>query len=221
MKIKSEELSRFKTDVIYKEGYRVVYYYENYHEVPEGLYAKNIEDFINFFKENNNDVQYTDINSLLKMFLKEVPNALGVAIYDVNQNCMGKIIKEGVKKINDTTVYKEELIYDKNFIEVNSGYRIVYLYEDNSYRLGMYAETLDEFMKEFTPYEPIDDPSIIPSFKSVEDLLNRYLIDCIDIDGVALYKVDGTLVEQKYRIKSNNKINTVLWQNCVFWCVYI
>ena len=94
MKIKSEELSRFKTDVIYKEGYRVVYYYENYHEVPEGLYAKNIEDFINFFKENNNDVQYTDINSLLKMFLKEVPNALGVAIYDVNQNCMGKIIKE-------------------------------------------------------------------------------------------------------------------------------
>lgn len=33
MKIKSEELSRFKTDVIYKEGYRVVYYYENYHEV--------------------------------------------------------------------------------------------------------------------------------------------------------------------------------------------
>lgn len=50
MKIKSEELSRFKTDVIYKEGYRVVYYYENYHEVPEGLYAKNIEDFINFFK---------------------------------------------------------------------------------------------------------------------------------------------------------------------------
>lgn len=59
---------------------------------------KNIEDFINFFKENNNDVQYTDINSLLKMFLKEVPNRLGVAIYDVNQNCMGKIIKEGVKK---------------------------------------------------------------------------------------------------------------------------
>ena len=89
MKIKSEELSRFKTDVIYKEGYRVVYYYENYHEVPEGLYAKNIEDFINFFKENNNDVQYTDINSLLKMFLKEVPNALGVAIYDVNQNLHG------------------------------------------------------------------------------------------------------------------------------------
>lgn len=83
------------------------------------------------------------------MFLKEVPNPLGVAIYDVNQNCMGKIIKKGIKNINNTTVYKEELIYVKNFIEVNSGYRIVYLDKDNSYRLGMYAKTLDEFMKKY------------------------------------------------------------------------
>ena len=83
------------------------------------------------------------------MFLKEVPNLLGVAIYDVNQNCMGKITKESIKNINNTTVYKEELIYVKNFIEVNSVYRIVYLDKDNSYRLGMYAETLDEFMKKY------------------------------------------------------------------------
>lgn len=83
------------------------------------------------------------------MFLKEVPNLLGVAIYDVNQNCMSKIIKKGIKNINNTTVYKEKLIYDKNFIEFNSGYRIVYLDKDNSYRLGMYAKTLDEFMKKY------------------------------------------------------------------------
>ena len=61
----------------------------------------------------------------------------------------GQNNKRKPKKINNTTVYKEELIYDKNFIEVNSVYRIVYLDKDNSYRLGMYAKTLDEFMKKY------------------------------------------------------------------------
>lgn len=40
MKVKKEELNKFKTYVTYDEGYRVVYYYEKYHEVPKGLYAK-------------------------------------------------------------------------------------------------------------------------------------------------------------------------------------
>lgn len=61
----------------------------------------------------------------------------------------GQNNKRKPKKINNTTVYKEELIYVKNFIEVNSVYRIVYLDKDNSYRLGMYAKTLDEFMKKY------------------------------------------------------------------------
>ena len=61
----------------------------------------------------------------------------------------GQNNKRKPKKINNTTVYKEELIYVKNFIEVNSGYRIVYLDKDNSYRLGMYVETLDEFKKKY------------------------------------------------------------------------
>ena len=37
---KKEELNKFKTYVTYDEDYRVVYYYEKYHEVPKGLYAK-------------------------------------------------------------------------------------------------------------------------------------------------------------------------------------
>ena len=53
MEMKKEELNKFKTYVTYDEGYRIVYYYEKYHEAPEGLYAKKIEDFMTFFCEND------------------------------------------------------------------------------------------------------------------------------------------------------------------------
>lgn len=49
MKIKKEDLMYYKDYVTYNDGYRIVYYYEKYHEAPRGLYAKNIEDFIEFF----------------------------------------------------------------------------------------------------------------------------------------------------------------------------
>lgn len=197
MKMNKEELNRFKVHVIYNEGYRVVYYYEKYHEVPQSMYAKNIEDFTNLFKENGKTIKYTGVNDLLLKFLEKNPKALGVAVYDINQNCIAKMIKNGVKKVNDSIVYKEELIYDKNYITVDSGYRIVYLYKDGSYKVGMYANKLEEFMKEFASYEPIDDDCEIPPFVSIDDLLNRYLDVCSNIDGVALYNVDGTLIKQK------------------------
>lgn len=198
-------LNKFKTNVIYKSGFRVVYYYEVYHEALKGVHVENLSDFVEFFKEKDEDIKYIGVDDLLKRFLEKNSSALGVAIYDVDQNCIGKLIKDGVKKINNSTVYKEELIYDYNYATVNDGFRIVYLYNDGSYKLGVGAKNIEDFMEEFAPYEPIDDPSIIPPFKSVEDLLNRYLIDCKGIDGVAIYKVDGTLVEQKCRIKSSIK----------------
>ena len=90
MKIKKEELNRFKTNVIYEKGYRIVYFYEKHHEAPEGLYAENIEDFINFFKSNDNNIKYTNVDDILTRFLTNNSNALGVAIYDINQNCIAK-----------------------------------------------------------------------------------------------------------------------------------
>lgn len=209
MRVKSEELRRFKTNVIYDYGYRVVYYYEKYHEVPQTLYAENIEDFICFFKEKNKKIKYNGTQDLLKRFLEKVPDALGVAIYDIDQNCIVKLIKGGVKKINDTVVYKEELIYDYNYVTVKDGFRIVYLYNDGTYKLGVGAKNIEDFMKEFTPYEPIDELCEIPPFISVEDLLNRYLEECQGVDGVALYNVDGTLIDQRNRINSNIKQNLI------------
>lgn len=201
--MKIEGLNRFKTNVIYKSGYRVIYYYETYHEPLKEVHAENLSDFINFF--NDEKIKYDGVEDLLKRFLNKNNKALGVAIYDINQNCIGKLIKDGVKKINDTVVYKEELIYDYNYVTVKDGFRIVYLYNDGTYKLGVGAKNIEDFMKEFTPYEPIDELCEIPPFISVEDLLNRFLIDCPSVDGIALYKVDGTLIEEKFRSKINIK----------------
>ena len=200
MRVKSEKLNRFKTNVIYKSGYRVIYYYETYHEPLKEVHAENLSDFINFF--NDEKIKYDGVEDLLKRFLNKNNKALGVAIYDINQNCIGKLTKDGVKKINDTVVYKEELIYDYNSVTVNDGFRIVYLYNDGTYKLGVGAKNIEDFMKEFTPYEPIDELCENPPFISVKDLLNRYLEECQGIDGVALYNIDGTLIDQKNRINS-------------------
>ena len=45
-------LNKFKTNVIYKSGFRVVYYYEVYHEALKGVHVENLSDFVEFFKEN-------------------------------------------------------------------------------------------------------------------------------------------------------------------------
>lgn len=134
-------LNKFKTNVIYKSGFRVVYYYEVYHEALKGVHVENLSDFVEFFKEKDEDIKYIGVDDLLKRFLEKNSSALGVAIYDVDQNCIGKLIKDGVIKINNSTVYKEELIYDYNYTTVNDGFRIVYLYNDGSYKLGVGAKT--------------------------------------------------------------------------------
>lgn len=87
------------------DGYRIVYYYEKYHEAPRGLYAKNIEDFIEFFKDN--DIKCKSIDDILSLFLSDNKKTLGVAIYSVNQDCMGKKIRDDVKTINDSVFTKK------------------------------------------------------------------------------------------------------------------
>ncbi len=199
MNIPVEELNTFKTNVIYEEGYRVVYYYEKYHEAEQGLYAKKIEDFINFFNKEDKNIKFKDIDDILDRFLDLNEKALGVAIYDINQNCIKKKIRDNVDKVNDREVYKEELIYDYNYVTVNEGYKVVYFYPDNKYYISYYCKYLEDFMIDFVEVEPIEDDSDIPPFISIDDLLNRYLNRRKDISAVAIYKVDGTLVARKDR----------------------
>lgn len=195
--ISKEELEKYKDYVMYDEGYRIVYYYEKYHEVVEGLYVKNVQDFANYLNFSTN----ISGNEILTEFLNCNTNALGVSIFNVNGKCVAKKIKDNVKKINNSEVYKEELIYDYAFVTAKDGYRIVYFYPDNTYKIGVYSSKLELFMTDFALVEPIEDESNIPKFISIDDLLNRYLNEIKDIEAVALYKVDGTLVAMKDREK--------------------
>lgn len=112
---------------------------------------------------------------------------------------------EMIKTINDSVVYKEELIYDFNTVTATDDYRVIYFYNNNSYRVGQFSKTIDGFMIDFVPFEPILDDDDIPPFVSVEDVLNRYLKLYDSISGVAIYKVDGSLIAKKE--KNSKKCN--------------
>ena len=199
MNIDKSKLNTIKTYVVYDKGYRIVYYYEKYHEAPQGLYAKKIEDFANFFKNDKETIRFKDIEDILNKFLDLNPKALGVAIYDINQKCIEKKVKKDIKKINNSPVYKEELIYDYNDKIVDEGYRIIYFENDDKYSIGAYCKTIEGYMMDFVEYEPIIDDDDIPPFISIDDLLSRYLKSLKDISAVALYKIDGTCVQKKER----------------------
>ena len=200
MKIPKEELNRYKTYVTHDKGYRIVYFYEIYHEAPYGLYAKELSDFNKMLDLPEN----ADVDEILDVFLKRNKKAKGVAIYDVDANCIQKKVRKNVKKINNSEVYKEELIYDYDYVVADKGYRIVYFYPDNSYYIDSWSENVEGFMFHFCDSYPVWDEDDIPKFISVDDLLNRYLNDIPEISAVALYKVDGTCVKRKERnIKEN------------------
>ncbi len=199
MEINSDDLKNYKNYVIYKEGYRIVYFYENYHEVVKGVYAKNIKDFINYLKNDNINIKSNNIDDILTAFLDNNPKALGVAIYDINQNCIKKKLRKNVNIINNSMVYKEELIHDYNNVKATEGYRIIFFDNDNTYSVGHYSKTLEGFMTDFVEIEPIMSKDDIPKFISIEDILDRYLKMYNEIRGVALYKIDGTLMSRKDR----------------------
>lgn len=78
------------------------------------------------------------------------------------------------------------------------GIGIVYFYKDRYY-IGEYCKSIEGFMTGFADSDPIIDENDIPKFVSNDDLLNRYLNDITDIDGVAIYNVNGTCINFKKR----------------------
>ena len=90
-------------------------------------------------------------------------------------------------------INKKELQCDRQGNIFEPGYRIV------CYEMEAYCKTIEGFMIGFAECDPIMDESDIPSFISIEDLLNRYLNDLPDITAVALYKTDGTCLQKKTR----------------------
>lgn len=79
----------------------------------------------------------------------------------------------------------------------DEGYRIVYFEKDDRYSLGAYCKTMEGFMIGFADCDPIIDEDDIPSFISVDDILNRPLNLYDDVIRVSIYKTDGTLIATK------------------------
>lgn len=87
--------------------------------------------------------------------------------------------------------------------EYDEGYRIVYFEKDNKYSLGTCWKTIEGFMIDFADCDPIIDEDDIPSFTSVDDILNRSLNLYDDVIWVSIYKTDGMLVATKERKNLN------------------
>lgn len=93
-------------------------------------------------------------------------------------------------------ILSEELLNACNGTEYDTGYRLVY-FKDNEYSIGAYCKTIEGFMIGLADCDPIIDEDDIPPFISIDDMLNRCLKLYSDIDGVAIYKTDGTCIAKK------------------------
>lgn len=98
-------------------------------------------------------------------------------------------------------VLLKDLRYNKSGEKYNNGFRIVYLYDNNKYKVGEYCETIEGFMTGFAEVNPIISQSEIPKFVSIDDLLDRYLNDMSNINAVAIYDIVGKCIAKKNREK--------------------
>ena len=103
-------------------------------------------------------------------------------------------------------VLLEKLVDAENGKKYGEGYRIVYFYDDNNYEIGAYCKTIKGFMLGFAECDPIIDEDDIPPFISIDDILERCLDLYKDINGVAIYNIDGTCIQKKYRNVTNQNI---------------
>ena len=105
MNVNLNDLNQNKYGDKYEEGYRIVYFYDNYYRVGE--YCKTIEGFMISFAECDPIIDDDDIpdfistNDLLNRYLKELNDVVGVAIYDINGECIDRVNKNYKKKSLD------------------------------------------------------------------------------------------------------------------------
>lgn len=102
MNVNLKDLRQNNNGTDYVNGYRIVYFYNDNYKVGE--YCKSIEGFMIGFAECDPIISEEDIpkfistKDLLNRYLKDMNDAVGVAIYNVNGICIDKISRE-CKKI--------------------------------------------------------------------------------------------------------------------------
>lgn len=94
MNVDLKDLKQSNSGVEYKNGYRIVYFYDNYYKVGE--YCKTIKGFMIGFAECNPIIDEDDIpnfisiDDLLSRYLLDVQDACEVAIYKTDGTCISK-----------------------------------------------------------------------------------------------------------------------------------
>ena len=91
MKILPIELKTNSSGEEYLEGYRVVYFYDNNYSIGE--YSKTIEGFMTGFADcdpiiDNDIPKFISVDDLLNRYLDDMKNVTGVAIYNINGDCI-------------------------------------------------------------------------------------------------------------------------------------
>ena len=105
MNINLIDLKKNNLGINYEDGYRIVYFYENNYKIGE--YCKLIEGFMIGFAKcdpitDDNDIpKFISTTDLLNRYLKENNKINGVAIYNVNGECIDKINKKCKTRDND------------------------------------------------------------------------------------------------------------------------
>lgn len=111
--------------------------------------------------------------------------------------CARIILKELIYYMEITA---KDLKFNKHGEEYSEGYRIVYFY-NNNYSIGEYCKTIEGFMIGFAECDPIMDDADIPEFISIDEMLNRYLKEVPNAEGIGIYKTNGLLIAKKDRAK--------------------
>ncbi len=101
MVVNIKDLQHNNSGKDYENGYRIVYFYNDKYTVGE--YCKTVEGFMIGFAKcdpiiDDDDIpKFISTEDLLNRYLEEVKDVLGVAIYDVNGECIDKIYKQDMK----------------------------------------------------------------------------------------------------------------------------
>ena len=89
----------------------------------------------------------------------------------------------------------EKLKKDENNQFYVDGYRIVYFYDNGNYHVGEFSRSIEDFITKISDTDvDLEDNTL--SFISNKDLLERCLKNNNTAIKVAIYKTDGTLIEE-------------------------
>ena len=102
MNIDKKKLRKKASGDNYQEGYRIVYLYDDDYEIGE--YCKTIEGFMIGFAENapildDDDIpDFVSTEDLLNRYLNNIEDISGVALYNIDGDCIDKVYREKNKR---------------------------------------------------------------------------------------------------------------------------